>query len=75
MQIYQNEFITAMEKLYDRNIHMVFAGYFDEYGNICRRHPGLKEHSTFVGYQDDILALTEIIDLYVNPKRVGGGFQ
>ncbi len=70
-----DEFITAMEKLYDRNIHMVFAGYFDEYGNICRRHPGLREHSTFVGYQDDILALTEIIDLYVNPKRVGGGFS
>jgi len=35
----------------------------------------LWENSSFVGYCDDILALMELFDLYVNPNRMGGGFS
>lgn len=35
----------------------------------------LAKNSIFIGYCDDMLALMEICDLYVNPKRLGGGFS
>lgn len=69
------EFFEAMEKTLPKNTHLVFAGKFDRYEEYCRAIPWLAEHSTFVGYQDDIMAFMETIDLYVNPKRLGGGFS
>ncbi len=74
---------TEIDDTYIKNIittfkwgtHIVFAGYFDRYASYCEKYPELKEHSTFIGYCNDILALMEICDLYVNPKRLGGGFS
>ena len=74
---------TEIDDTYIKNIittfkwgtHIVFAGYFERYASYCEKYPELKEHSTFIGYCNDILALMEICDLYVNPKRLGGGFS
>lgn len=74
---------TEIDDTYIKNIittfkwgtHIVFAGYFDRYASYCEKYPELMEHSTFIGYCNDILALMEICDLYVNPKRLGGGFS
>jgi hypothetical protein len=70
-----DEFIETVCKTFKWGTHIVFAGYFEHYTMYCEKYPGLKEHSTFVGYCEDILALMEICNLYVNPKRLGGGFS
>ncbi|HKL80785.1 MAG TPA: glycosyltransferase [Mobilitalea sp.] len=68
-------FFEMLEETYRFGTHIVFAGYFERYGYFCDRHPGLLEHSTFVGFYEDILSLMEVCDLYVNPRRLGGGFS
>lgn len=69
------EFFEAMEQTLQYNTYLAFAGEFKDYELWCSRVPWLREHSTFTGYQNDILAFMEVIDLYVNPRRVGGGFS
>lgn len=71
------DFINMLESLKDDRWHIIFAGAPEgfDYKLICRRYPILEEHSTYVGYVKDILALLECCDLYVNPPRFGGGFS
>lgn len=71
----QPEFLNVLLSCVDMDIHLVFAGYFEKYDQLCEDIDGLREHSTFIGYQKDILALWDVLDLYVNPPRVGGGFS
>lgn len=68
-------FMETIRSTFKWGTHIVFAGYFEHYTLYCEKYPGLEEHSTFVGYCEDILALMEICNLYVNPKRLGGGFS
>lgn len=68
-------FIQEMSLLYQDGVHIVFAGYFENYGDYCDKYPDFKEHSSYIGYQKDIMAVNELADLYVNPRRLGGGFS
>lgn len=68
-------FVRGIQKVFDQGCHIAFAGKFEAYGELCKSLPEMARHSTFVGYQDDILAFEEVCDLYVNPPRVGGGFS
>lgn len=68
-------FMDMLAETYTQGAHVVFAGEFEKYERYCDTDPKFKAHSTFVGYQEDILALMELCDLYVNPPRVGGGFS
>ncbi|QHQ60703.1 glycosyltransferase [Anaerocolumna sedimenticola] len=69
------EYIEAISKTFQHNTHIVFAGNFNNYDNLCTKYPNLRDHSTSLGHYPDILALMEVCDLYVNPKRMGGGFS
>lgn len=69
------EFLRALEPLLSDGIFLAFAGTLDGYEALCGRFAFLKEHSRYVGYQEDILAFLELCDLYVNPPRSGGGFS
>ena len=69
------DFLNAMQHTLPWGTHLVFAGKFDGYDARCEQLPWLRDHSTYIGYQTDILALWECLDLYVNPKRLGGGFS
>ncbi len=68
-------FICGIRKVFEGGCHIVFAGKFESYEELCKSEPELAAHSTYVGYQEDILAFEEVCDLYVNPPRVGGGFS
>lgn len=68
-------FLKMLARTYKSGTHVVFAGEFETYAQRCEQNEELKSHSSFVGYQNDILALMEVCDLYVNPPRVGGGFS
>ena len=69
------EFIRGIQKVFEHDCYIAFAGTFESYMSMCEKLPQLGKNSTYVGYQDDILALEEVCDLYVNPPRVGGGFS
>lgn len=69
------EYIEAVARTFPYNTHIVFAGDFSNYDRLSIKYPILKNHSTNLGYYPDILALMEVCDLYVNPKRMGGGFS
>jgi glycosyltransferase involved in cell wall biosynthesis len=71
----QDDFIQMLQATFTYGTHIVFAGYFDRYQEYCTKYPEFAKNSTFVGYSKDILALMEICDLYVNPRRLGGGFS
>jgi glycosyltransferase involved in cell wall biosynthesis len=55
------------------NIHIAFVGVFTRYDDYCRDDQAICENTTYLGFQSDILAICEICDLYVNPRRSGGG--
>lgn len=70
-----DEFIVEMMPLLSQNAFFVFAGKFDNYEMYCDKYSEFAINSSFIGYQDDIMAVNELMDLYVNPKRLGGGYS
>lgn len=67
------EFIKMMESALIAGGHLVIVGKMDNYEELCGSSLVLKEHSIYLGMQSDVLAILECCDLYVNPKRLGGG--
>ncbi|HHY74184.1 MAG TPA: glycosyltransferase [Bacillus bacterium] len=67
------EFIEMLLKTTKEGAHIVFIGGFKKYDSYISLYPELKNTSTNLGFQEDVLALVELCDLYVNPQRAGGG--
>ena len=44
--------------------HLVFVGKLDNYDDWCEMYPNLKEHSTSLGIQEDVLAIAELCNLW-----------
>lgn len=63
----------VLHPIIERGIVPVFMGSFENYGKRTEQYPFLKNHSVYVGFIDDVLAVNEICDIYVNPRRNGGG--
>ncbi len=68
-------FMSILSDVCSKGCYVVFAGIMDNYSILMENYPIISGHSSFIGYCDDILALMEICDLYVNPDRLGGGFS
>lgn len=68
-------FMEMLEKVCRSGCYVVFAGIMDNYDTLIKQYVDMEKNSSFIGYCDDILALMEICDLYVNPDRLGGGFS
>ncbi|WP_276353626.1 glycosyltransferase [Cohnella caldifontis] len=66
------DFLKALLETTDRGTHLVFLGGFD-LAAWNSRVPGLAEHSANLGFQEDVLAILDLCDIYCNPKRGGGG--
>lgn len=56
----------------DLRIIIVFIGNFNNYDFIIEEEI-FKERTKYLGYQNDLVGLLSIVDLYVNPPRSGGG--
>lgn len=69
------EFLTMLDHVCQKGCYVVFAGKMEHYDQWMESYVSLQKNSSFAGYQDDILALMENVDLYVNPERLGGGFS
>lgn len=68
-ELIENVLLPVMEQ----GILVVFTGEFKTYPKRVEQYPMLKERSVYTGFVDDILAVDEICDVYVNPRRDGGG--
>ena len=68
-------FMSILSDVCSKGCYVVFAGIMDNYSSLMENYPVIAANSSFTGYCDDILALMEICDLYVNPDRSGGGFS
>lgn len=69
----KDEFLNEMQKV--RKGFWVFIGSFDRYGQMIKKHSWLKERSVSLGRVEDVMGILECANLYVNPKRLGGGFS
>ncbi len=59
--------------LMKQGVFVVFMGVFDKYAMAEEKYPLLKSQSVFVGFIKDVLAVNELCNIYINPKRNGGG--
>ncbi len=70
-----DEFMEMLQQVCENGCYVIFSGIMDNYNMLMERYPVVAGNSLFAGYCEDILALMEICDLYVNPDRYGGGFS
>ncbi|MDX9742599.1 MAG: glycosyltransferase [Arcobacteraceae bacterium] len=69
-----NEFIDLLLQTTSvANTHLVFVGLFEQFEQVASHNELFKKNATNLGMQDDVLAVLECCDLYINPRRVGGG--
>ena len=70
-----DEFLMNIETEVDRGCYLVFIGKFDRYKIICAKYPWLLNSSICLGVIDDVAGVLPVLDLYVNPFRLGGGYS
>lgn len=71
----KEEFLYMLEEAVCsvKDAEVVFMGLFESYEKTLEEFPRLRAKSHYFAYQKDALAVTECCDLYVNPRRKGGG--
>ncbi|WP_324295577.1 glycosyltransferase [Rheinheimera sp. UJ51] len=67
------KFLQLLLPLCEHDIHFVIIGNLDTYTQFCNKYSNFKDNFSNLGFQDDVLAVLEICDLYLNPPRIGGG--
>ena len=68
-----NAFLGLVTRLGEIGVFTVFVGVYKNYDVLIKTSEALKKCTAYLGYQEDILAVNECCDLYINPKRKGGG--
>ncbi len=67
------DFLNVLsDVLVNRNIFICFIGDFN-YEKIRCKNPVFEKKTTRIPFVKDLLSILELSDLYVNPKRLGGG--
>lgn len=71
----QDDFLQMLENvlIMEDCTEVIFMGRFEDYKERICMYPHLKERSHYFENHRDSLAVTECCDIYVNPKRKGGG--
>jgi len=68
-----DDFLQILCKAMENNIFIVFMGLYNDYKQTSKKYPIFKNHSKYLGFMPDVLAVNECCDIYINPKRIGGG--
>lgn len=66
-------FMEVIERLADSGVCVAFMGNFKRYRDYADKNPAFNKNTVFLGIREDSLAVCECCDLYLNPKRMGGG--
>lgn len=69
-----DDFLLFLKKVLgiDPNIVIVFIGVYDHY-NLLIEDKVFKDKTRYLGFQDDLLGILKMMDLFLNPPRQGGG--
>ncbi len=67
------EFIAMIDEVLQKNVMLMIIGRMHNYEDICKNDPIFGKNAVYLEEQDDVLAILDLCDLYVNPKRAGGG--
>lgn len=70
-----NDFIGSLDLLLERHstLKVIFVGEFSGFYRYAQMHKNLFEQARHLGYQQDLMAVYSLCDIYLNPKRLGGG--
>lgn len=67
-------FLDVLEHIVQHpKAYIAFAGNFDDYEKAVQGYDTLSKRSSWVGFQNDIMAVYNISDAFLNPERKGGG--
>lgn len=66
-------FAKMLESAIGEDDLILFAGEFPTYDAFMERHSRLRDHAKYIGFQEEMLAVMECCDLFINPDRKGGG--
>lgn len=72
-----SDFLDFLDEfVYDKeNIRIVFIGKYEKYEQVISRTPNLRKKAKCLGFQEDLVAIYDFCNLYLNPPRKGGGFS
>ena len=69
-----SSFLETLESILNHpSAFIAFAGNFDTYDTAVEGYPNVKSRSRWIGFQNDIMAVYNISDAFLNPERKGGG--
>lgn len=71
-----DEFVNVMKRIINKtdNAAFVIIGDYKNAENL-QRMEGMKGRIYYLGYQNHLTAVYKLLHLYINPKRLGGGFS
>ncbi|WP_294376388.1 glycosyltransferase [uncultured Clostridium sp.] len=67
------EFLNILDCLCNKGLFILFIGGYNLKNKKLKKYNNLLKNSLNLGYQKDVLGILELIDIYLNPKRLGGG--
>lgn len=65
--------LELLIKIMEQGIYVAFVGGFDAFDKLSDTNEVFHKYAINLGFQEDVLAVDECCDLYLNPKRTGGG--
>jgi len=68
-----NECLSMILRLMEQGLVVVFVGIFDRYEQLKEKYDIFGKQGLYLRMEEDVLAVLECCDLYINPKRIGGG--
>ncbi|WP_238916539.1 glycosyl transferase family 1 [Clostridium sp. YIM B02555] len=68
-----DEFLGVLNNLASKDCFVVTIGNFKLSEENRQKYLNLQKNFMELGFQNDILACVELVDLYINPRRQGGG--
>ena len=70
-----DDFLVMLDRIAAQreNVQVVFMGRYESWQSIQTGYERLWKHTRYLGKQEDALAVLACGDLYVNPRRAGGG--
>lgn len=68
-----NEFLGVLDNLASKDCFVITIGNYKITEENRKKYANLKKNFRELGFQNDMLACVELADLYINPRRQGGG--
>lgn len=66
-------FMGMLNSIKNKQIAVVYIGQFERFEQFSQNYSDLEVDMYYLGIQEDVLAVLEVCDLFVNPIRLGGG--